>query len=150
VTTHWFAVDEAPGEHKMIVVDQRHVHGPVVNTAVMSNAAPGYAPAGRHLVQASTLLHRGEQPVADDVVRTHVGELWGVDASSWELLRRDDVSYALPEQPAPLVDREALLVDEGLIVAGDHMDTGSIQGAMVSGRRAAEGWIARVGADAAV
>ena len=27
---------------------------------------------------------------------------------------------------------------------------GSIQGAMVSGRRAAEGWIARVGADAAV
>ncbi|WP_122262049.1 NAD(P)/FAD-dependent oxidoreductase [Ornithinimicrobium cerasi] len=144
VTTHWFAVDEAPADHRMIVVDQRHVHGPVVNTAVMSNAAPGYAPTGRHLVQASTLLRRGEQPVSDDVVRTHVGELWGVDASGWELVRRDDVTYALPEQPAPLVDREALLVDEGLIVAGDHTDTGSIQGAMVSGRRAAEGWIARL------
>ena len=143
VTTHWFAVDEAPADHKMLVVDQRHEHGPVINTCVVSNAAPGYATQGRHLVQASSLLRPGQTPVEDEAVRSHVGQLWNVDASGWQLLRRDDIPYALPVQPAPLVEREALVVDEGLIVAGDHTDTGSIQGAMVSGRRAADGWIAR-------
>ncbi|GAA5159585.1 NAD(P)/FAD-dependent oxidoreductase [Ornithinimicrobium tianjinense] len=143
VTTHWFATDEAPADHRMLVVDQRHEHGPVINTCVVSNAAPGYAPEGRHLVQASSLLRPGQPPVEDEAVRAHVGQLWNVDASGWQLLRRDDIPYALPVQPAPLVDREDLVVDEGLIVAGDHTDTGSIQGAMVSGRRAAEGWIAR-------
>lgn len=144
VTTHWFAVDEAPADHKLLVIDQRHEHGPVLNTVVVSNAAPGYAPEGRHLVQASTLLRPGQEPVSDAEVRRHVGELWGVDASGWDLLRRDDIPYALPAQPAPLVDRQHLEVKDGLILAGDHVDTGSIQGAMVSGRRAADGWIARL------
>ena len=31
----------------------------------------------------------------------------------------------------------------GLILAGDHVDTASIEGAMESGRRAAEGWLHR-------
>lgn len=144
VTTHWFAVDEAPTDVKMIVLDQcdREV-GPVVNSVVMTNAAPSYAPEGRHLVQASSLLRPGQEPVTDQDVVTHLAELYGADTSSWELIRRDDIPYALPEQPAPFRDRQDLEVEPGLILAGDHVDTGSIQGAMVSGRRAAEGWLHR-------
>lgn len=147
VTTHWFAVDEAPTDLKMIVLDQvdREV-GPVVNSAVISNVAPTYAPAGRHLVQASSLLRPGQDPVPDADVLTHLAQIYATDTSDWELVRRDDIPYALPEQPAPFTNRSALEVETGLILAGDHLDTGSMQGAMVSGRRAADGWLARIGA----
>ncbi|MFK5633424.1 NAD(P)/FAD-dependent oxidoreductase [Ornithinimicrobium sp. LYQ103] len=143
VTTHWFAAPEAPTDLAAIVVDQRPHHGPVVNTAVMSNAAPTYAPMGRHLIQASSLLRAGHEPVSDQAVRRHVGEIYGVDITAWELVRRDDIPYALPQEPAPFLDRDAMQVDEGLIVAGDHVDTASIQGAMVSGHRAANGYLHR-------
>lgn len=146
VTTHWYATDEPPTELKTIILDQcdREV-GPVVNTAVMSNVAPSYAPVGRHLVQASSLLRPGQDPVADADVLAHVAQIYATDTSGWELVRRDDIPYALPEQPAPFTNRSALEVETGLILAGDHLDTGSIQGAMVSGRRAADGWLARTG-----
>lgn len=146
VSTHWYATDEAPTDIATIVLDQceREV-GPVVTSAVISNIAPSYAPDGRHLVQASSLLHPGQEPAADGDVLTHLGQMYGADTTGWELLRRDDVPYALPEQPAPFTSRSALEVETGLILAGDHVDTGSLQGAMVSGRRAAQGWLARTG-----
>ena len=143
VTTHWFAVPEAPMDQALLVIDQREARGPVINTAVMSNAAPSYAPPGRHLVQASSLLRQGQEPVSDQTVLTQVGGIYGVPTGDWELLRRDDIRYALPAQPAPLQERTALEVEPGLILAGDHVDTGSIQGAMVSGQRAAEGYLQR-------
>lgn len=144
VTTHWFAADEPPTDVSMIVIDQcdRDV-GPVVTSAVLSNVAPSYAPEGRHLVAASSLLSSVSSPVSEEDVRQHLGQMYAAHATGWELLRRDDIPYALPVQPAPFMDREDLEVEPGLILAGDHVDTASIQGAMVSGRRAAEGWLAR-------
>ncbi|ANS79160.1 Putative oxidoreductase [Serinicoccus hydrothermalis] len=143
VTTHWFAVPEAPMDQALLVIDQRETRGPVVNTAVMSNAAPSYAPPGRHLVQASSLLRAGREPVEDRTVLSQLSGIYGVPTRDWELLRRDDIPYALPAQPAPFQERTALEVEPGLILAGDHLDTGSIQGAMVSGQRAAEGYLRR-------
>lgn len=144
VTTHWYAVDEPPTDLDVIVLDQcdREV-GPVLNSVVMSNAAPGYAPEGRHLVQASSLLRWGQDPVGDADVQSHLAELYATDTAGWELLRRDDIPYALPHQPAPFTGRARLEVEPGLILAGDHMDTGSLEGAMASGQRAAQGWLRR-------
>ncbi|MGO0575731.1 NAD(P)/FAD-dependent oxidoreductase [Ornithinimicrobium panacihumi] len=144
VTTHWFSADEAPTDLKMIVLDVRDEHGPVVDTCVISNVAPDYAPEGKHLIQASSLLPTNGSPVADDEVRKHVSEIYGVDASGWQLLRRDDIPYAVPAQPAPFVANRGMEIEPGLIVAGDWVDHASIQGAMVSGERAAEGWLHRL------
>jgi hypothetical protein len=48
------------------------------------------------------------------------------------------VPGALPAAPPPLGDlRRPVELGDGLFVAGDSRDTPSIQGAMVSGRRAA-------------
>ncbi len=58
LVTYWFATDEPPTNLDLLVLDPRR-SGPVVNTAVMTNVAPGYAPEGRHLVQATTLAGRG-------------------------------------------------------------------------------------------
>ncbi len=53
------------------------VGGPVINTAVVSNAAPSYSPAGRHLVQASALLRKGARPPSGDDIARHAAELLG-------------------------------------------------------------------------
>lgn len=144
-TTHWYAVPDAPTDFGGILVDVRENRGPVVSTVVMSNVQPTYAPEGMHLVSASSLLRAGEQAVSDEDVLHHVGEIYGVSTRGWELLRRDDIPYAVPVEPVPFVERHRMQLAEGLIVAGDHMDTASVQGAMVSGRRAAEGYLQRRG-----
>ena len=144
-TTHWYAVTHPPTDLKAVVIDQRENPGPVVVSSVVTNVAPGYAPDGRALVQASSLWRGGQDPVADEDVLRHVGGLYGVDTTDWQLLRRDDIPYALPAEPAPFQERAAMEVAEGLIVAGDHMDMASIDGAMTSGKRAAEGYLQRRG-----
>lgn len=138
VVTTWFATDQAPTGSDLLFVDGRaRPAGPLVNTAVVSNPAPSYAPPGQHLVQASALLGPGRPVAAEADVRRHAGELLGADPRSWRVLRRHEVPHALPAQPAPLSLRRPVRVRDHLVVCGDHRDTASIQGALVSGQRAA-------------
>lgn len=143
VVTQWFAVDERPTRSDLLHVDARaRIRGPVVNTAVVSNAAPSYAPPGRHLVQASALLRRGAPaPGADEIAR-HALDLLGGPGTAWETVARHEVRDALPAQPVPFVERREVVVRDGVVVCGDHQDTASIQGALVSGERAARAVLA--------
>ncbi|MGX1792329.1 FAD-dependent oxidoreductase [Microbacterium sp. NPDC055312] len=131
--TWWFAPEVAPSASGMLAVDGRR-RGPIVNTAIISRTAPTYAPAGRHLVQATCLLADAGAPEAE--VRTQLGEIWRADARSWPLLRRDDIRSALPARPAPLRPSPVRAADH-LYLAGDHRTSPSIEGALVSGDRAA-------------
>jgi hypothetical protein len=133
--TWWFATDEPPTTSDLVAVDGRR-RGPMVNAAVVSNAVPSYAPPGSHLVEVTTLLGPDRDPAEDDV-RAQAGEVFGVDTSGWEVVRRDGVPDALPAQPAPLRLAAPARVGDGVYVAGDHRDTASIQGALVSGHRVA-------------
>ncbi len=138
VSTWWFAADEAPTDSRLLFVDGRaRPDGPLVNTAVVSNPAPSYAPPGRHLVQASALLGAGRTAPTEAEVRRHAADLLGGSATSWRLLHRHDVPHALPAQTAPLSLRRPVRVADRVLVCGDHRDTASIQGALVSGDRAA-------------
>lgn len=142
LVTWWYAVDEPPGTEPVVVVDGRR-RGPVVNAAVMSAAAPSYAPAGRHLVQVTSLL-RGDAPAEADV-RRQAGEMLGVATSGWREVARHEIPAALPVQPAPLSTRRPVHLGDGLYVCGDHRDTASSQGALVSGRRAGAAVARRLG-----
>ena len=66
--------------------------GPVLNTAVLTAVAPAYAPPGRHLVQATTLLPTAS---TEPDVRRQLADLWAVDTSRWELVTVHDVVGAL-------------------------------------------------------
>lgn len=144
VVTDWFTMPAAPQAPPMLVLDGRGAAaGPVKNAAVVTAAAPSYAPPGRHMVQSSCLLDDGGAPSVAEVLR-HTGELYGVDTGDWELLLRHEVPEALPVQPAPLRTRRPMQVSDSVVVCGDHMDTASIQGALVSGTRAAQGWLRRL------
>ncbi|WP_448656178.1 phytoene desaturase family protein [Microbacterium lacticum] len=102
--TWWFAATHAPSASALLRVDGRGGgrRGPVVNTAVISHTAPSYAPAGRHLIEATCLLPRGVATAGEDEVRRHLAELWDAEVTDWQLLRRDDIPDALPTQPSPL------------------------------------------------
>ena len=63
----------------------------------------------------------------------------------WELVATYDLPHALPGMPAPHPLRRPVRLTGGgetVYVAGDHRDTSSIQGALVSGRRAAHAVLA--------
>ncbi len=130
--TWWFASDVAPTASSLLRVDGRRGPGPVVNTVVMTNAAPSYAPPGRHLVQATTLLPSG---ATEAEVRGHLADLYSAPTGEWDLVVRHDVPHALPLVPSPLRVRHPVDLGDGLFVAGDHRDTSSLQGALVSGAR---------------
>ncbi|WP_211357152.1 FAD-dependent oxidoreductase [Nocardioides rubriscoriae] len=142
VVTTWWSVEDVPDRGRLLHVDGRtRATGPVVNCAVVSEAAPTYAPHGRHLVQASALLGPGRE-TSETTVRRHAADLLGLDATSWEVVARHEVPHALPAQPAPYSATRPVALGAGHYVCGDHRDTGSIQGAMVSGRRAAAAVVA--------
>ncbi len=134
LVTYWFAADEAPTHLDLLVLDPTR-SGPVVNTAVMSNVAPAYAPEGSHLVQATALA--GEEAVGESEVREHLERMYRTSSRSWELVVVHHVVDALPEQRPGVSLRQPVDLGDGLFVAGDHRDTASIQGALVSGRRTA-------------
>ncbi|GAB3622667.1 NAD(P)/FAD-dependent oxidoreductase [Mariniluteicoccus endophyticus] len=136
LVTDWFAAEEAPATD-LLRVDARRTRGPVVNTAVVSNAAPTYAPAGAHLVQATSLLGGSGEAPDHDSVRRQVEDLWEGGLRGVRPLVRHVVRDALPVQPPPLDARRDIGVGDGLFVCGDHRDTASIQGALISGARAA-------------
>ena len=146
VTTYYHAVraDElaeplARGRSILTVDAQRR--GPVINTVPLSYAVPTYSPAGMVLVSSSTLI---DDDSAETDVLNHLSYLYGVDTSRWRSLARYSIPYALPSMRPPL--RIAPRARSGpVILAGDHTATASIQGAMLSGRRAADEALDRLG-----
>ncbi|MEO9151361.1 MAG: FAD-dependent oxidoreductase [Lapillicoccus sp.] len=141
LTTWWFSTPAGMPHDRLLVVDGDR--GPVVNTAVVSAAAPTYAPDGRDLVEVTTLA---SARLTDDAARAEAGRLWQTSADGWDLLVRHDVTHALPVTRAPLDRRQSVDLGDGLFVCGDHRDTPSIQGALVSGRRAANAVLKRLAA----
>lgn len=132
VTTHYHLALEPPVREPAIVLDGER-SGPVASTVVLTNAAPSYAP-GRHLVSSSVV----SGDASESAVRSHLSRLYGVDTARWEAVAAYQIVDALPSQAPPMGRfRKVVRLEAGLYVCGDHRDSASIQGALVSGRRAA-------------
>ncbi|MGD9485672.1 NAD(P)/FAD-dependent oxidoreductase [Streptomyces sp. TRM70308] len=147
LTTLYHAVDGSPAPGATLLVDADR--SPVANTVVVNAAAPSYGPAGRTLV-ATTFLHGDPHAPGTDVearVRRRLATLYRTDTSGWEHLATYNIPHALPDMAAPHPFRRPVRVG-GLFVCGDHRATSSIEGALASGRRAADAVAAHVAAPA--
>ncbi len=133
LTTFFHVPPTAPAGRPILHLDA--TGGPVANTVVLTAAAPGYSPDGRALV-SSTVLGVGN--LTEDAVRRELARIYGVCTDDWAHLHTAEVPRALPAFPAGRAVRRPVDLGEGVFVAGDHRDTPSTQGALVSGRRAAE------------
>jgi phytoene dehydrogenase-like protein len=143
LTTFWHTRAEPPTREPLLHLDADR-RGPVINSAVLTNAAPSYAPAGRSLI-ATTILGADGSVAAEQAARRQAALVYGVGEHGWELVTTSVIAAALPEQRPPLVIRRSVRTPAGVYVAGDHRDTASIQGAVVSGRRAATAVLADLG-----
>lgn len=149
VVTTWYhtptGTDPAAlaGGRPMVVVDGLR-RGPVVTTSVQTAAAPEYSPDTRALV-SSSVLDLQTSTEAERTVLAHLRLLYGTDTTRWELVGVVSVPYAQPAMIAPLDPRQPARLASGRYVAGDHRDTASLQGALVSGARAARAVLADLG-----
>lgn len=141
VSTYYYAAADPPCAEPILLLDGE-ASGPVINTVVLTAAAPSYSPDNRALISASVL---GTDEPAEEAVRRHLGVLYGVSTVDWQHLAIVPVPRALPAAGPPLGDlRKPVSVREDVFVAGDHWDTPSIQGAMASGARAARAVLSRL------
>lgn len=133
VTCMYFSAPEPPIALPMLVLNGDG-QGPVNNLCVPSAVSPAYAPAGQALISVTCLRDTTEAAVLDQLT-----SWFGAQVSTWQHLRTYRIAYALPRQvpPALAVPERDVRRGPGLYVCGDHMDNASINGAMVSGRRAA-------------
>lgn len=149
VVTTWYHTPtgtdpiQLSGGRPVVVVDGVR-RGPVVTTSVPTAAAPSYSADGRALVSSSA-LDLDTSGGAERAVRAHLARLHGTDTTHWELVGVTPVPWAQPAMLPPLDPRKPVRVAPGRYVAGDHRDTASVQGALVSGRRAAEAVLADLG-----
>jgi phytoene dehydrogenase-like protein len=136
-----FAADRSPLDSPTLLVSADDT-GPIDNLTVPSDIAAGYAPPGAALVTVSVRQGFAVAAEADlaSAVRQQAAGWFGVAARGWRELATVDVAHALPdESPAARRQRPATpRLADGLLVCGDHAASASINGALASGRRAAE------------
>ena len=131
VTTWWFASPVMNDARLRVDSDNPFI----ANMVNMSAAAASYAPSGHSLVAASVL--GGYDRTLSNVVRESVARRYGLLTSDLREISVTPVSRALPGLTRFTSDRR-VIVQDGVILAGDSVETPSIQGALVSGRRAAQ------------
>ncbi len=139
-TCVYFAAPRAPIDEPILILDGDEA-GRVNNVCFPSSVAPSYAPEGRALVSATVI--GSVQDDDEQLARSIAGELrawFGDEVDSWKHLRTYRIEHAQPDLASVPGRRDSAScsVADGVFICGDHCDTASIQGAMVSGRRAAE------------
>lgn len=139
VTCLYFAAQRPPIEQPILILNGER-RGRVNNLCVPTLVAPEYGPGDVSLVSATVLgIPRNADPLLTEV-REELSDWFGPAVKKWHHLRTYHIPYALPRQAPPALNAPERPVrwQPGVYVCGDHRDNASIQGAMVSGRRAAE------------
>ncbi len=145
----WFATPDSAALPRWLVLNGSG-RGSFNHGAAMSAIAPSYAAQGRGLFVANTTFLPKDadtsSDIAADMLRT-LREILGRDATDgWELLAAQRIRHAIPRQWPQDVARgeraRSVALPTGVFLAGDHLEDASINGAMRSGRRAAEAILA--------
>tara|TARA_Y100001970_G_scaffold155294_1_gene190142 strand:+ start:7410 stop:8675 length:1266 start_codon:yes stop_codon:yes gene_type:complete len=131
----YFSAVEPPNDSKAIHL-LPSADGPCRNIAIMSNVAPEYAPQGSVLVVAAGPTTQRDAPLAE--AQQQLTRIFGSQCESWKLIKHGIVEHAQPVFVPGAAFRRRTPLTEEVVIAGDHRTTPSIQGAMVSGRIAAE------------
>lgn len=106
---------------------------PIVNSIAVSNLLPSYAPVGETLISTTTLID-----INDDELKKNLAALWSIRADQFSLIRRYEIADALPIFSQSAGELRTNKVRAGLYRAGDYLTAGSQNGALLSGRLAAQ------------
>jgi len=129
----WYHVpDVSPSDNPYLLLDGLQA-GPVVNSIVISNMVKNYAPIGRSLVSTTTI-----QRASESEVRRHLSAMWSTSTQNWQLLAKYEIPAALPLARVGNRLPNTVRIAKNIFLAGDWRESPSQNGALKSGRRAAE------------
>ena len=131
-TTWYHTTDQAPSKATELVIDSQN-RGPVVNSIVISNLSENYAPSGQSLISSTTISHASESEV-----RRHLALMWGTSTADWRFLAKYEIHSALPLFSPQAERMESSRANEIVYRAGDYLTAPSQNGALLSGRLAAQ------------
>jgi hypothetical protein len=130
-TTWYHSAPLAPVSHGQLIVDGQN-RGAVINTLVISNFIPEYAPTGKVLISSTT-----EIGITESEVRRHLATLYACDNRDWELIAKYEIPAALPIGAEQITQPIQSRYRDGIYLAGDGLVSPSQNGALKSGRLAA-------------
>jgi hypothetical protein len=143
-TSLYFEAPAPPVRGPWLIVNGEQ-EGPVGTACVLSEVAPSYAPKGRAVISVSL----SDQTTPGNVdqqqaVRKQLRDWFGAEVDAWRHLRTDHISRALPPfaQLSARNGETSPRLRAGLYQCGDYCETGTLDGALLSGRKAADAILA--------
>ncbi|MBK9306781.1 MAG: FAD-dependent oxidoreductase [Nitrospira sp.] len=138
-TTLYFDAPAAPQCGPWLILNGEG-QGLVRTLCVLSEAAPSYAPAGRALIAVTATEQLEPHDDFSEAVRLSLQSWFGSQVDGWRHLRTDHIYRALPsiDRLSPHNQTAPARVADGLYVCGDYRESGTLDGALGSGRKAAE------------
>ena len=130
--TWYHAVSENPSGNGRLIVDGQR-RGPIMNSVVLSDISSSHAPNGQHLISTTTDLN-----VTESDVRRHLAIMWGTSTHEWQFIAKYEIPAALPIHNVGRELSQTMRISDHHFVAGDHRTVPSQQGALFSGRLAAQ------------
>ncbi len=143
-TTFYFSAAYPPVEEPLLVLNGEAERGPVNHLAVMSRVSRAYAPPGAELICANVVGEApegsGEMERLERQVREHCRLMFGPQVQEWKTLAGYPIARALPECTHAEWNAmpERTRISPGIYACGDTQLFPGLQGALVSGRMAAE------------
>ena len=140
VTNIYFSATQNPFEMPLIALNVSP--GKLVNNiAVVNKIAPNYSKNGKTLISLS-LIGDHSKTNETELYTKAIAEVkfWYPDAINWKHIRTYHIPYALPDDDDVVNDLNdsTIKLSDHCFICGDHLINGSINGAMKSGRIAAE------------
>ena len=135
-TCVYFAAPKSPLNEAIIVLNGTG-SGLVNNVCVPSDVSADYAPPGLALISVSVL----GTPDTENLERKVLEELeswFGRVVREWRHLRTYRIARALPAMQPGGEGKRGLIERNGILVCGDHCWSSSIEGAIISGKTAAD------------
>ncbi len=150
-TTLYYAAPKPPIEGPILALNGEGPDGgPINNLAVMSQVSRRYAPQGQELIAAAVV---GVAPGTDSgmesldrEVREHAERWFGSGhVKTWRPVGAYPLEFALPLTRATQWESSSTRITDNVYVCSDAQEQPSLQGALASGRRAAEAILAQRG-----
>lgn len=132
----------APLSRGMLVLNGNgNEEGPVNNMFVPSQIAPSYAPPGKTLI--STTIVGDELGQSDSdleiSVRKHMAGWFGQqEVDEWKLIRIYRIRHSQSAQGPDYIFDRGVSVGDGIFVCGDHRNSPTLHGAILSGETGAK------------
>jgi len=121
--------------------DSRYIHlfpqdELINNVAFVSSVSPGYAPLNKTLISISIIV-KGQQVELEQTIKQKMSAYFGGASSDYTIEKILKTKKATINQLPGFFQPKTSAIDS-IILAGDHVTNGSIEGAVISGIKAYE------------